>query len=330
MSYVPGLEISRFIREYKPSPSVVAFLYSELFTILRKRVHRHRRRVPRWSTLESSYFAKIERRLTLSHRTAPRTFSASFLNSEYIYINGVKFRNVPRLLRLLRANMHFQGVLEPRFHSLVVGDTNTENVKVGNIAPLLAAGDFIDFDNPPLCADDLDIRFLDPRAIGFHENGVDTGSDDSMYDNKPWHNSIGNYDLIHGEHFNLSMDLRSLAPSMVIEFHGDSPYTYSYQGIESYFSRAMTRAWGVGDSHSPFLRDDPYWLIRFVFVMGTHFMAMPPFHFSRNERGETVDDPQHQRRPLAVYAEGIKWLNLAVDMLQGRVKEYLGFPVPNI
>lgn len=330
MSYVPGVEFSRFVREHKPCPALVAYLYSELFILLARRVHRYRRRVPQSPTLEGSYFKKIDQRLYLCHHTAPATFPLSFLNSRSIYINHVKYRNVSTILSLLRSNKHWQGILEPRLHSLVVGDTNTENIRIGNIAPLQAVASSFDFENPPFRTDDLEIRFLDPRAIGFHEAGTDSGADDPMYDNKPWHNSLGHYDMIHGEHFDLEAKVEQETPALNIHFHAENPYRKSYEGIESYFHKAMTRAWGLDNVYSPFIKHDPYWLIRFVFVMGTHFMAMPPFHFGKNKEGAFVDNPRHQSRPLAIYAEGVQWLNLALDMLEGSVQEYLGCAVPKI
>jgi hypothetical protein len=330
MSYVPGVELSRFVRDHRPAPAVVALIYSELHALLRERVHRLRQRVPQGPTLEASYFRKIEKRLALSQATAPHTFCEKLLTSKSIYINGRIYHNVGELLRIFRRSISYQSVLEPRYHSLVVGDTNTENVKIGNIQPLLAAGTTVDFSNPPFTAADLDFRFLDPRAIGFHERGVDTGSDDPLYDNKPWHNSIGNYDMIHGEHFDLGMEYVGGIPAVGIDFDTQSPYSHSYCGIEQYFRPAMSRAWELNNPTSDVWRNDPYWLIRFVFMMGTHFMAMPPFHFSRDPDGKLNDSPRAQKRPLAIYCEGIKWLNLAVEMLQGEVDEFLGFPVPDI
>jgi hypothetical protein len=37
---------------------------------------------------------------------------------------------------------------------------------------------------------------------------------------------------------------------------------------------------------------------------------------------------QHQKRPVALYAEGIKWLNWAVEMLEGKKTEFHGVQVP--
>jgi hypothetical protein len=79
-------------------------------------------------------------------------------------VNGRRLKNVPALLHTYRGNERFAGVLEPRFHALVVGDTNTENIKIGNIAPLLRSYGGISFAHPPFTADELELRFLDPRA----------------------------------------------------------------------------------------------------------------------------------------------------------------------
>jgi hypothetical protein len=192
MTFVPGIEISRFIQLYRPPPRVVALLYTEIFRLLRDKIHTHRRRAPNVRTIEASYLTKIEKRLALAASTAPLTFSEQLLSAEHVMVNGRQLKNVPALLRAYRDNERFAGVLEPRFHALVVGDTNTENIKIGNIAPLLRSYGDVSFAHPPFTADELELRFLDPRAIGFHEDGVDTGVDDPMYDNKPWHNSLGN------------------------------------------------------------------------------------------------------------------------------------------
>jgi hypothetical protein len=90
----------------------------------------------------------------------------------------------------------------------------------------------------------------------------------------------------------------------------------------------MTAALGLDDPDSPFLTDDPDWLVRFVFMMGTHFTAMPPFHFQAELDGTLTDTPLVQRRPVAIYCEGVKWLNWAAEMLEGTRTEFLGLPVP--
>lgn len=327
MTFVPGIEVSQFVRNYRPSKEIVAALYGIIFRVLSQKIHSQRLRKPSFPTLEQSYFSKIEKRLALAQKTAPKTFSNELLKAEMIGINGEEMSNIPRLLQEFRNNPFYREILEPKYHCLVVGDTNTENIKIGNIEPLLKNWENFSVTNPPFTAEDLEIRFLDPRAIGFHENGVDTGADDYMYDNKPWHNSLGNYDKIHGEHFDLTYDFWKI-PRLSISFHEDNPYEYSYQGIEDYFQEVMTTVWELNNPNSHINQHDPNWLVRFAFLMGTHFMAMPPFHFSKNHDSILVDDAYHQRRPLAIYAEGIKWLNLALDMLQGKVKNFHGFPVP--
>jgi hypothetical protein len=40
-----------------------------------------------------------------------------------------------------------------------------------------------------------------------------------------------------------------------------------------------------------------------------------------------IDNAQHQKRPLALYAGGIKWLNWAVEMLEGKKPEFHGVQV---
>jgi hypothetical protein len=353
MSYVPGDEVSRFVERYSPPAEVVARLYAQVLSVLHRQIHSVDRVPAPGRTLDTSYFRKIEDRLALCRRTAPNTFNPRLLDTERIVVNGVSYLNSAALLARLRARPEFADVLEPRFHSLVMGDTNTENIKMTNVEPLLhaqrliesdAEADEIDAALADITPETLGLRFLDPRAIGFRSEGGQT-RDDPMYDNKPWHNSIGHYDEIHHEQFTLRVRLDDdSAPRVDIEFAEGNPYQRAYrvrdvvarggrtdatapQGIEDHFGPVMTEVYGLDDPDSPYLRDDPFWLIRFVFMMGTHFTAMPPFHFQSELDGTLTDNHQTQRRPVAIYCEGIKWLNWALEMLEGTRTEFLGVQV---
>ncbi|MEV4559833.1 ACP S-malonyltransferase [Kitasatospora sp. NPDC049285] len=353
MSYVAGEEVSRYVEKHTPPPAVVARLYEQIIRVLNDEVHSIGRVPAPGETLDTSYFRKIEDRLELCRRTAPRTFSPHLLDTEHIVIDGVSYLNHTALLRRFRESPEFAAILEPAFHSLVMGDTNTENIKITNSAPLRHAQRLIESGAPQedvdaalaaITHETLGIRFLDPRAIGFKSDGRHT-RDDAMYDNKPWHNSIGHYDEIHFEQFTMAVDAgEGRTPSVDITFQNGNPYQKAYrvrdvtasggrvdpaapQGMEDYFAPVMTAALGLDDPESPFLRQDPFWLIRFVFMMGQHFTAMPPFHFQKELDGTLVDGYQTQRRPVAIYCEGVKWLNWALQMLEGGRTEFLGLPV---
>ncbi|MCC3767041.1 ACP S-malonyltransferase [Streptomyces sp. UNOC14_S4] len=354
MSYVEGEEVSRFVEKHTPPPAVVARLYEQVIRVLNDNVHSVGRVLAPGETLDVSYFRKIEDRLDLCRRTAPLTFNAQLLDTERIVINGVSYLNSAALLRRFREDPGFREILEPAFHSLVMGDTNTENIKISDSGPLLHAQRVIESGAPQESVDaalaaitpaSLGIKFLDPRAIGYKTDGADT-RDDAMYDNKPWHNSIGHYDEIHFEQFTMNVSVgEGRTPSVDIAFLEGNPYQQAYrvrdvvagggtvdhrapEGMEDYFAPVMTAALGLDDPESEYLRDDPYWLIRFVFMMGQHFTAMPPFHFQKELDGTLMDTYQTQRRPVAIYCEGIKWLNWALQMLEGTRTEFLGIQTP--
>ena len=355
MSYVPGEEVSRFVERHCPPPAVIARLYEQILRVLHSLVHDVAQAPAPGGTLEASYFRKIEDRLDLCRRTAPKTFAPVLLDTERITINGVSYLNHTALLRRFRENPEFLAVLEPRVHSLVMGDTNTENIKMADTRPLLEAQRLIEDGAPAeqveaalarITPESLGIAFLDPRAIGFESDGAQT-RDDPMYDNKPWHNSIGHYDEIHHENFSLRVRTGlGTTPRVDIDFDPGNPYQRAYRvrdvsvsgktvsgpgelrGMEDYFAPVMTAVYGLDDPRCRQLQEDPHWLIRFAFVMGSHFTAMPPFHFHAELDGTLTDTPQVQRRPVAIYCEGIKWLNWALEMLEGTRTEFLGLPVP--
>jgi hypothetical protein len=321
-SYIEGIEVSSFIRDNQPKTKTVAHIHKEIFRCLGEKIHKHRKTEPNEPTVEISYLDKIEARLKLSRETAPSTFT-TLTTSDYILIDNKLYRNIPQLLDAFR-DPDFLNVLEPKLHCLVMGDTNTENVKITKPEALKTAmeEEALDF-----TYDDLGIKFLDPRAIGFNCSGGEV-VDDPMYDNKPIHNSLGNYDVIHGEHFTIeSMTTDDGLPHIKLPHDVDHPFKEPYRDMEQHFPYIME---GMNVYDSEFQRRDPNWIIRFAFVMGTHFAAMPPFHFKKNYDGTVSDDCQSQKRAISVYCEGIKWLNTAHDMLNGDRKELFGIPVPAV
>ena len=110
----------------------------------------------------------------------------------------------------------------------------------------------------------LGLNFLDPRAIGFDSSGDET-VDDYMYDNKPLHNSWANYDAIHGEYFELSVAKKARFPKITIKYSKNNPYKKSYKDIKHHFKYIMEAGWDV--SSPKHMNNDPYWLIRFVFIV---------------------------------------------------------------
>jgi hypothetical protein len=183
MSYVPGKEFSQFIATHSPPASIIARIYEQILVTLDQDIHTVNRIRAPGGTLESSYFSKIESRLALCRRTAPLTFGADLTDTELIRINGVSYLNASALLKRFRRHREFHDVLESRFHALVVGDTNTENIEITNFGPIQDAQQLIESGAPGAAIDDalraitsrsIGIKFLDPRSIGFHSNGADT------------------------------------------------------------------------------------------------------------------------------------------------------------
>ena len=182
--------------------------------------------------------------------------------------------------------------------------TNTENIKIVDSGPLIraqrlinarAAAEDVNSALSAITAESVGLRFLDPRAIGFNTDGAHT-RDDPMYDNKPWHNCLGHYDEIHYEMF----DLRVLTgvgdvPHVFIDFQRPNPYQRTYEGMEEHFGPVMTAVYDLTDPESDYVEDDPYWLFRFVFMMGTHLPPCRPSISSPRWTGRLVDTFPAQR-----------------------------------
>jgi hypothetical protein len=159
-----------------------------------------------------------------------------------------------------------------------MGDANTENIKIGNPDVILTA---MQEDSVNFTYEEIGIRFLDPRAIGFASAGANV-VDDYMYDNKALHNSLGNYDVIHAEHFRIHVATAQGEPHITIVQNEQHPFRKPYRAIDQYFPSIM-EGWGISDP--AFLRDDPYWLVRFALIMGTHLLPCPRSILPKNMMG---------------------------------------------
>jgi hypothetical protein len=192
-----------------------------------------------------------------------------------------------------------------------MGDANTENVKATNVRALLAAvrAGRLDF-----TYDEIGLRLIDPRGIGAASEGAAV-VDDYLYDTKFWHNSLADYDVMNRNLFELDVSRERGAPRVDIRPTQDQPFARPYRGLHRYFPQIMAEgSVAAGEPAFP----DPHWLLRFVFLMGTHFCAMVPFHVEQEIDGSVIDDWRRQQRPIAVYCQGLRWLNEAVAAAEGR------------
>jgi hypothetical protein len=309
LSFIEGPSISSLVAAAAPPAVAVARLYEETLRLLRDKLHCHRVSPPPPHGSASQHLSKVSGRLALTHRALPRLVGAHLLVAERIRYDGIGLRNWPWLARTLRARLHDRVSLLPPRLCLTMGDTNTENVKVTNPATFLAA---VESGNLDFTYDDLGLMFLDPRGIGWGTTGADV-VDDYLYDLKIWHNSLGNYDVLANGHYQVRLSHVGTHLDVRID-RGPNPFDLSYEGIGDYFSSVIGRT--LGDV----TRTDPGWFERFLFVMGTHFLAMLPFHVHRRADGTIPDTVPQQRRVVALYCEGLWWLNCFVAFaLQGEL-----------
>lgn len=313
ISYLPGTDLSAFIEQVRPPARVTAAIYRELARLVRDNIHTHRRRSRAENTLEQCYFRKIEQRLELAKKSIPTVLNDDFVDAPVILINRQPYLGIRGVLSELRDQAQKHSMLEAPGYCLTMGDMNTQNIKIGNEQVILAArasgrDDF--------SYHDLGIGLVDPRAIGPISQGATT-VDDYLYDSKFWHNSLAHYDVWYNGHFDLNLSKSGGLPEISIRLASHHPFRESYQDVGAFLAEVMEK--GFGEGQNSLLDADPHWAVRFVFLMGTHMCAMLPFHLQKTTNGEVVDDWRRQTRAIALYCEGIVWLNRAAAMLRGHI-----------
>lgn len=309
VTYLAGTDVTSFVAHWRPAPHAVARLYEETLRLLRERVHRHRVVARTTADVDECHLRKVSDRLALAHRVAPLAFPRYLTQSETVRVDGTPLLNVGPLLERFRDPRVTQRLEAPAY-CLTMGDANTENVRIGNPKALLrclaADRDFT--------AEEIELRFVDPRAVGVRTAGA-TVVDDYLYDAKMWHNSLGRYDAVHGDHAAVRVEADGTGVA-VTTLREPTPYDESYAGIDRYLLPAMRDAVAAQERASGFRDAD--WEARFAFLMGTHFCAMVPFHFALDDRRAISGGPSAQPRPLALFCEGLAWLNATLDVLDGR------------
>lgn len=312
-SYLAGTDLSALIEQMRPPARLTAAIYRELARLVQEQLHIHRRCLRAENMVERSYFCKMENRLALAKKSIPTVLSDDFIEVPAILINGQPYLGIRYILSELREIAQKSTILEPLSYCLTMGDMNTQNIKIGNeqvILTALASG------REDFTYHDLEVKLVDPRGIGPISQGGTT-VDDYLYDAKFWHNSLAHYDIWYNGYFDLLFSTDRGIPEITIHLRSNQPFGESYEKIGSYFRDVMET--GFDGQGTSLMDADPHWVIRFVFLMGTRMCAMLPFHLQKAATGHVEDNWQQQARPIALYCEGIVWLNRALQMLRGQI-----------
>jgi hypothetical protein len=287
--HVDGVTVSDFARSGSGSPAEILGIYRDIARILSTQVHTHAVAPPECPSVEDQHLKKVEGRLDLALQSWPWGQKNIEQHCDHVVINGRKLRTITSCLRAIRADSALLRELEPPAYTLVVGDLNTQNVILSpHSGPRPGGG----------------IRFIDPRGIG-PERRDGLVVDDPLYDWKYWHNSVGHYDSIYGGFYSLASASAGRQPLEIVLASTDgNPLTAAYSHLPARFLEVVGQP-GHLDGDLIRLYGDS-WELRFLFLMGSHFAAMLPFHLDPNSSDE--DAPI-----VAMYCESVRWLNACLN-----------------
>jgi hypothetical protein len=289
---VKGLSISDSVAVGEADAQTLPNLYRDVAQLLAEKVHTVDLALPASPSVEEFHLRKMEERIDLARRSWPAGTSNISPELQWIDINGRRYRSVWNCIDSIRNNPELLTALEPPLMSLVMGDCNTQNIILTQV--------------PHRAGRRSHIRFIDPRGIGpTSEAGVVV--DDPLYDWKYWHNSVGHYDLIYSGQFRLSViTAADKVPHVTIASAVNNAYGHAYNGIEASFEEVVSATAGSGQTLEN--RYGHTWRLRFLFLMGSHFSAMLPWHLRRNTTHDSVG-----ATTLAMYCESVRWLNASLD-----------------
>ncbi|MBS3072832.1 hypothetical protein J4477_03305, partial [Candidatus Pacearchaeota archaeon] len=167
------------------------------------------------------------------------------INSKEILINGKKYLNLPKIIKIIENDLGLLKKLEPKFLCMVHGDLHLDNFVV-------------DRSQMP----QVKFILLDPRGLNKKYN--------YCYDlGKIWHSLNGKYDLTHEGLFNMKHSFRDSNFEVKISF-SDINLALTYDYLRDELRNFLYK--------SPFLKKDSNWEMRTYFNEFSHFCSVMPFH----------------------------------------------------
>lgn len=271
LEYIDGPTVSQLARSEPARWGPAVELARE---VLQTRVHCHwRTPAAGWHLFQHWHVSKMTSRFGLARSAV---LAHHLEQRRQIVVNG---RQLSPLRVVLDQLSTHEAMLSPAWLSMVVGDTNTHNILVED-------------------QNAQQIRFLDPRGVGVLIDGHVV--DDPLYDWKFWHNSLGHYDALFEGRF----ELTGAADGEVLLRHSDPLGVRTWRAAHQLFGRDPLV---TGDFDPIFLGQHVFQ--RFLFLMGSHFVAMMPFHLNRhNQEGRCAAD--------LMYLEALFWLNLCLNSIR--------------
>ncbi|MCQ1528599.1 hypothetical protein [Lutispora saccharofermentans] len=174
---------------------------------------------------------------------------AKMIKSDYIVLNGTKYRNIPELFLKITKRPSLIDALTPEALSMVHGDLHFQNILIepGNNQEFLLA---------------------DPR-------GEIEGSDIYYDMGKLWHSFNGKYDFLHTDQF--VVDLKWREDTDILEANlelTNKSAMLTYDEICKRMEELLTRY--------EYIKNDPYWHMKTLFAEVSHFSSVMPFHIKGN------------------------------------------------
>ena len=296
---VDGLSISDCVGLGELDERSLPKVYRDLAQLLAEKVHTVGQTAPTRPSVEDFHLRKMDERIQLARRSWPEGMANISPDQPWIYVNGYRYRSVWHCIETIRSEPALMAALEPPSFTLVMGDCNTQNIFLTR-APYQGT-------KMPTC-----IKLLDPRGIGpAWSRGMLV--DDPLYDWKYWHNSLAHYDMIYSGQLQIAMGTAvDDVPWVTIASRDDLAYEKTYRHIAASFEEVISVAAGTGQTLEN--RYGRAWRLRFLFLMGSHFAAMLPFHLHRNPTRDVAG-----ASVLAMYCESVRWLNAALDYWNGDI-----------
>lgn len=301
--YIRGISMSSIVNQDIALPEHIDHLYARLALVLATQVHTvapmHRREL----AVEAYHLTKIEARLQLVRDSWAWAATHLHQNASAVTVNDQPYMSVEQCIAVIRADASMMRALEAPAYNLVVGDSNTQNI--------LICGDprhLRDVAGP----DSVPLRFIDPRGIGPARNqGVVV--DDPVYDWKYWHNTVGHYDAMFSGNFWMSVETASSSLHFQLGHRRPPAVEMSSRRLAAAFRSVVAHAAPPGVALSD--RYGEHWELRFLFLMGSHFAAMTPFHLNRSHQLSPIGDHNSwmsSSATLAMYCESARWLNACI------------------
>jgi choline kinase len=225
------------------------YFIEKILDFMFKQIYTRKVRKNKEAWVWDKHITRVNYRLLQIRKEAP--IFNKIMNAENIALNGVKYKNIPFLIKEICERPSLLRRIEPEYLRMIHGDLHFQNI-------LINPNDYSDF------------ILADPRG--------ELCGGDFYYDmGKLWHSFNGLYDFLHTDMFNLEFKIVNNIVQVNLKYSFPK-ILREYKIIKKCIPQKLKKY--------SLIKQDQDWELKILFAEAMHFSSVMPFHLKNDGKEE--------------------------------------------